>query len=70
MVLRWGDAGSDEPAKVDRGEAVFHAFSTDSCIEDGTVLMWPAAVIEWPSGEVTSVHIEFIRFLGPLAESR
>lgn len=62
MVLGWNDDEAN-PEKVDRGEAVFHGFTTDSCIEEGQVLTYPAAIIELPTGEVISLYVDFIRFL-------
>jgi hypothetical protein len=62
MVLGWSD-DAVSPVKVDRGEATFHGFTTDSCIDEGQLLTYPAAIVEWPSGEVTSLYVDFIRFL-------
>ena len=63
MMLGWADDESSQPVKVDRGEAMFHCFSTDSCLEGCDVLTWPAAIVELPNGEVITLHAEFIRFV-------
>lgn len=62
MVLGWSDDEAN-PVKVDRGEATFHGFTTDSCIDEGHPVTFPAAIVEWPNGEVTSIYVDFIRFL-------
>jgi len=63
IVLRWGDVESNEPVKIDLGEALLHCFSTESCHCEEGVHIWPAAIIEWPDGEVMTVHAELVRFL-------
>lgn len=63
MVLGWDDSESDQTLKVDRIETTFHCFSTESCLEGDQVLVWPAAILELPDGEVMTVHAEFIRFV-------
>lgn len=62
MVLRWSDDETN-PVKIDYIEAIFHRFTIDSCIDEGQVLTYPAAIIEWPDGRVNSLYVEFITFL-------
>lgn len=62
MMLGWNDDEAN-PEKVDRGEAIFHEFTTGSCIDEGQVLTYPTAIIELPTGEVISLCVDFIRFL-------
>ena len=51
--------------KAEKGEAVFHQFSTDhEEFEDGPG-NYPAAIIEWPDGQLESVHVNFLRFVDP-----
>lgn len=63
MVSGCDYTDSDHPTLMERGQAWFHAFSTDSCVEHGTIQVWPIAIVEWPDGQVETVYAELIQFL-------
>ncbi|MGL4317119.1 MAG: hypothetical protein ACRCTL_10985 [Pseudomonas sp.] len=65
MVCKWVYEGRGTAGKVvERGEAVFHAISTDyEEISECGVGLYPCAVVEWPSGELESFPLHLVRFI-------